>query len=291
MNDQALPSGFTPTRARTTAAKPRMLAAVALAFLLLGGCAGTGTGTGVGIGGSTGDQPSGMAGTGDESDQRRRARIRLELGASYYQQGNYNVALEELRQALAIEPEYPQVHGMLGLVYMDLGDRSRAEESFQRALRLAPGDSELNNNYGWYLCQTGREKASIEFFLKAQRNPLYNTPARPLHNAGICSLRTGDVQAAETYFQRSFQLDPLNAVAMYNLAEIYLKRRDFERARFYSQRLGTTFEPSAQVLWLMLRVERAAGNRDGEASLGLQLRRRFPTSPEAALLAGGKYGD
>lgn len=237
------------------------------------------------------DQPSSMAATGDESDQRRRARIRLELGASYYQQGNFNVALEELRQALAIEPDYAAAHGMLGLVYMDLGERARAEESFQRALRLAPGDSELSNNYGWFLCQTGREKESIGHFMKAQGNPLYTTPARPLHNAGICSLRMGDVAAAESYFQRAFQVDPRNAVAMFNLGEIYLKKREIERARFYAQRLGSTFEPNAQVLWLMLRVERAAGNKEGEAGFALQLRRRFPTSPEAGLLASGKYGD
>ena len=266
--------------------RPIPIVAVAIAFTL-GGCATSGQERASVVG----DQPSGMAATGDESETARRARIRLELGASYYQQGNYNVALEELRQALLIDPNYAPAHGMLGLVYMDLGDRDRAEESFQRALRLAPADSELNNNYGWFLCQTGRERAAIDRFMAALRNPLYTTPARPLHNAGICALRLGDVAAAESYFQRSFQTDPRNGVAMYNLAEIHLKRRELERARFYSQRLAATPEPTAQVLWLALRVERAAGNRDAAASLGLQLRRRFPGSPEAALLAAGNYGD
>ena len=220
-----------------------------------------------------------------------RADLARLLAASYYQPGNYTVALEELRQSLAIDPDYAPAYGMLGLVYMDLNDRPRAEESFQRALRIAPDDSELNNNYGWFLCQTGREKASIEHFQRALRNPLYTTPARPMHNAGICSLRLGDEAGAEAWFQRSFQVDPQNPVAMYNLGEIYLKRRDAERARFYTQRLTGSFEPTAQVLWLALRVERLAGNRDAEASLATQLRRRFPVSPEAGLLAAGRYGD
>jgi len=256
----------------------------AAAWLAVAGCAVQG-------GPDTDVQPTSGTASTEESDQRRRARIRLELGASYYQQGNYAVALEELRQALAIEPDYAAVHGMLGLVYMDLNERARAEESFQRALRLAPNDSDLLNNYGWFLCQTGRERQSIDHFQRATRNPLYPTPARPLHNAGICLLRVGDTAAAEGYFRQAFQLDPRNAVAMYNLSEIYLQRRDIERARFYSQRLVTSFEPSAQVLWLALRVERAAGNRDGEAAYALQLRRRFPTSPEATLLNSGKFGD
>lgn len=227
----------------------------------------------------------------EENEERRRARIRLELAANYYQQGNYNVALDELRQALAVDPTYPAAYGMLGLVYMDLNDRPRAEESFQRALRLAPGDSDINNNYGWYLCQSGRTRESIEYFLRALRNPLYATPSRPLHNAGVCSLRAGDLKAAEDYFLRAFQVDPGNPVAMFNLAELNLKRGDTERAGFYARRLASSFGASAEILWLSLRVERKIGNHDGEASLGAQLRRRFPGSREASLLASGQYGD
>ncbi|MCL4746316.1 MAG: type IV pilus biogenesis/stability protein PilW [Burkholderiaceae bacterium] len=240
---------------------------------------------------ASGAQFTPLPDSSEESEDRRRARIRLELAATYYQQGNYAVALHELRQALALEPNYPQALGMLGLVSMDLGDNARAEESFQRALRLAPGDSEINNNYGWFLCNTGREKQSIEHFQRALLNPLYTTPSRPLHNAGICSLRVGDEAAAEAYFLRAFQFDPRNPVAMFNLSEIYLKRRDAERARFYSQRLLAAYDPTAQVLWLALRVERLAGNRDGEASLAAQLRRRYPASSEAARLSRGEFGD
>lgn len=227
----------------------------------------------------------------NESEERRRARIRLELAANYYQQGNYQVALDELRQALQVDPGYAAAYGVLGLVYRDLGDLDRAQDSFLRGLQIAPGDPDLNNNYGWFLCQTGRERQSIEFFMRALKDPLYPTPAKPLHNAGICSMRVGDEAAAEGYFQRSFQVDPRNAVAMYHLGDLYLKRRELERAHFYAQRLLTTYEPNAQTLWLALRVERARGNRDGEASLGMQLRRRFPGSPEAGLLAEGKFTD
>lgn len=231
-----------------------------------------------------------MAGSADEGETRRRARIRLELAASYYQQGNYRVAIDELRQALTIDPGYAQAHGMLGLVYMDLNDRPRADESFQRALRLAPADSDLNNNYGWYLCQTGQPARAIEHFQIALRNPLYATPARPLHNAGICSLRMGDEKAAEDYFQRSFQVDPGNPVAMFNLAELNLKRGDVAKARFHSQRLLGAFEPSAEVLWQAIRIEHSAGNLDSRDSLASQLRRRFPASREASLLAAGRFG-
>lgn len=284
----------------TVALRVRVLAMLVLPWWLLAGCTSTTTTTNttsVSQSGRSGSSvPSSSAQTAlpdseEESDTRRRARIRLELGASYYQQGNYQVALQELRQALAIDPNYASAYGVVGLVYMDLGDRARAEESFQRGLALSPTDSDIANNYGWFMCQGGRYKESLDLFARALRNPLYTTPAKPLHNAGICARRMGDDKAAEDYFLRAFQVDAGNPVAMYNLADLYLKRGDLERAKFYSSRLLSNFEPSAQILWLALRVERRMGNREAEASLAAQLRRRFPASPEVSLLAAGKYED
>lgn len=268
------------------------LAASALALLAaLAGCAVDGQ-NGAAPGSSAGGGQAGVVpGSGEESDVRRRARIRVELAASYYQQGNLQVALDELGQALRADPDYPAAYDMLGLVYWALNDRARAEESFQRGLRLAPNDASLNNNFGWFLCNTGRERESIARFEQALRDPLYQTPTKALHSAGICSLRLGEKLAAETYFQRAFQVDASNPVAMFNLGQIFLERGELERARFHAQRLVTMFEPSAQTLWLALKVERALGNRDAEASLGSQLRRRFPESAEARLLAAGRYSD
>lgn len=220
-----------------------------------------------------------------ETEERRRARIRTELGASYFQQGNHAVALEELRQAITLDAGYAPAYGMLGLVHMALGDRVRADESFQRALRLAPEDADINNNYGWYLCQTGRVQEAMPRFMAATRDPLYSTPARPWHNAGICALRAGDEALAESHFQRAFQLDASNPVATFQLGELYLRRGDAVRARFYVQRLMRAWEPTAETLWLAHRVEKAAGDRDTAAVFAAQLRRRFPESPEAAALA------
>lgn len=256
--------------------------------LAASGCVSTTTTTTDSLGGRPAGQ-SVVPEAPDESDERRRARIRLELAANYYQQRQYNVALEELRLSLLAEPNYAPAYGLLGLVYMDLGENDKARQSFERGLAIAPADSELNNNFGWYLCRSGRERESLPYFEKATRNPLYPTPAKPWHNAGICALRMGDEVEAERFFLKSFQADPANPVAMYQLANLYLKRNDAVRARNYSQRLTTIYEPNAEALWLALRVERKLGNRENEARLAVQLRRRFPQSRETAQLLSGQY--
>ncbi len=236
-------------------------------------------------------RPAALPDSLEESDVRRRARIRTELGAGYYQQRNFPVALGELRQALAIDPTYAQAYGVQGLVYMDLGERDKADDSFAQAMRLAPNDPDLNNNYGWYLCQTDRISQALERFTIALRDPLYRTPALALRNAGLCTLKQGDEAGAESLFLRALQADPRDPVAHFQLADLYLKRRNIERARQYQQRLMSMYDLSPQVLWLALRIERLAGNREVEASYGAQLRRRFPQSRETALLLSGQYDD
>lgn len=233
--------------------------------------------------------PRALPDSPQEGEQRRRARIRTELGASYFQQGNLKVALDELRQALDIDPGYAPAYSVRGLIYMQLKESANAEESFQRGLKLTPDDSDLNNNYGWFLCESGRAPQSIQYFDRASRNPLYSRPGLPLHNAGLCSLRVGDEVNGESYMLRAFQVDPADPVAMYHLARIYLKRGDLTKARFYVQRLLSSYDPTAEALWLALRVERAGGNRDSEASYAAQLRRRFPQSRETSLLMNGRY--
>ena len=42
----------------------------------------------------------------DEPDTRRRARLRLELASGYFEQGQTNVALDELKQALIADPSF-----------------------------------------------------------------------------------------------------------------------------------------------------------------------------------------
>ena len=160
----------------------------------------------------------------------------------------------------------------------------RADANFRQGLKLTPKDPELNNNYGWYLCQTGRQREAIRYFDVAAADHTYATPAKPLHNAGICLMQVGDDSGAEGYLLKAFKLDPSNAVAMFNLAELYLKRGTYDRAKFYSDRLLSTYQPTAETLYQGIRVAQLGNNTSYADQLEVQLRNRFPQSPEVAKL-------
>ena len=270
-----------------------ILPAVAIGIALLAGCVTTENGRVVGTGSppgaSVGQATGGVDGSSRNADdeRRRRADIRLQLAASHYQQGNYRQAMAEVDQAIAIDADFARAYGMRGLIDWQIGDPQKAEADFRRGLAMDPKNADLNNNYGWFLCKTGQPRESISYFQTASADLLYRRPAMPLHNAGICSLQAGDEAAAENYFLRSFEVDPANPVAMYNLGELYLRRGNVERAKFYSDRLLSQYQPSAETLWLGLRVARASGDTSYASSLGAQLERRFPDSREAAMMKQG----
>lgn len=227
--------------------------------------------------------------TGEVGDPRNRARVHTELASLYYGQNNMAVALEELRVAAAADPSYPTVHSMFGLVYAELRENQLAQASFQRALQLSPTDPDINHNYGSFLCQTRREAESIQYFLAAIRNPLYATPWRSYSTAGLCSMRAGNLQDAEELLQRALKLEPEEPVALLQMGQIRYRQRKYSEARTFVTRYNKGQEPSAESLWLAVRIERQLGERVAESSYATQLRRRFPGSREYQALQRGDY--
>jgi type IV pilus assembly protein PilF len=222
-------------------------------------------------------------------EPRNRARIHTELASLYFERGNMGVALEELRIATTADPTYPPAHGLFALVYMELKEHQLAEQSFQRGLGLAPQDSDLNHNYGWFLCQTQRESEAIKYFMLAVRNPLYSTPGRSFAAAGLCALRKNDIKDAEQYFLRALKIDPDDPASLLNLGQIRYRQGNYDESRQLVMRFNKLVQPSPESLWLALRIERKVGDRSAEANLAGQLRSRYPQSREYQLLQRGEF--
>lgn len=222
-------------------------------------------------------------------DSRQRAKAHGDLGMVYLGEGQLNTALSEARIAIEADATYPLGHNLLGLVQMYLKDDRAAEESFKRALALAPNDPEINNNYGWFLCQSGREQRSIPYFVTASKSQLYSTPTKPLTNAGICSLSMKDDKGAEEFLVRALRVDPMNGDAHFLLADIYFRAGRFGEAQARLAEIHRLTEPTAETAWLGLRIERKLGDRDAENRYASQLRRKFQSSREYQLMMQGKF--
>lgn len=223
----------------------------------------------------------------ENKNMKERARSHTDLGAAYYQQRQLEIALDEFTVAAKIDPDFGLAYNGLGLVHSALGQDDLAEKNFKKALQIEPNNSESHNNFGSFLCSRNRIDESVKEFMAAVRNPLYATPAIAYTNAGICSLRKQDATNAEIYFQRALEIEPLASVAAYQLASIQFKRNEVEKAKMTLQN-AVLSQPTPENLWLSIQIARKLGAKNDEASYALQLRRKYPDSEQAKLLASGR---
>jgi len=225
---------------------------------------------------------------------QQRASLRLQLASAYYGAGQLDVAFEEVTQALLLAPGDAQAYGMRALIQAGRQQNLPAEKDFLYALRLAPHNPELSNNYGLFLCQTGRAAQSLAYFDAALQDASYVSPGKALHNAGVCSASLKQYQRAGAYWLRALQIAPDVAATNAGLVRVYYEQQDYRQAAYYLARLGTvaTMESqTADVLWLGIKVQHQLGDVSAEAGLAAQLRHHHSASPEYAAYQNGAFDE
>ena len=227
----------------------------------------------------------------DETDARKRARIRLELAVGYFEQGKTTTALDELKQSINADPTLFEAYNLRGLIYMRLNDAGLAEESFRRALIINPRASNVQHNYGWLLCQQSRVLEAVQMFSSAIADPNYGDRAKTWMTQGLCQMKIGKTAEAEASLAHSYELDAGNPITGYNLSLLLFNRGEFVRAQFYVRRLNNSELANAESLWLGVKVERRMDNREAMLQLASQLKKRFPQSKELALYEKGAFNE
>jgi type IV pilus assembly protein PilF len=233
-----------------------------------------------------------IATASDESETRKRARIRLELATTYYSQAQYSTALDELKQAEGIDPTMPATDELRALIYDAIGDTRRAEAAFKDALAKDPRNGSVMHNYGWFLCRARQFAAADAMFERAVALPQSMATSKTLLARGVCQVNSGLYAEAEKTLIRSYEVDPSNPATAFNLASVLYRRGDLDRARFYIRRVNSvSSQLTAESLWLAARIEHRLGNPGGRDDLAAQLRSRFPSARETNALELGRFDE
>lgn len=231
---------------------------------------------------------TGCASSIDRERALRLADTHTQLGASYMERGQLDAAKENLDKAIALNPDSPQANNMMALLQWRLKQYVEAERHFRIALKLDIKNSEAWNNYGVFLCDRGQFDGAEQAFNRAISDPLYRTPAEANVNAGVCQMQKPSPAAAEKYFRAALDINPKYSRALLEMAKLTYNAGRAMSARAFLQRYFEIDEDNPQVLLLAVKVERALGNRDAEASYAVRLRGKYPNSAEAAQLSTGK---
>ncbi len=222
---------------------------------------------------------------------QQSARIHTELAAEYYYRGQHKIALEEIDAALKANANYAPAYSMLGLVHMALEENEKAAANFDRALRIEPGNAEIHNNYGWFLCQrfSGQMDKAINHFMIALKDPLYDTRHIAYANAGICELKRNNFTQASTYLNESLSQNPTYSPALVGMIEMDFKKGNIAVARSKLKEFMQSKQPTARSLWLGIQIEQASGNSRAADSYLFQLQKNYPDSRELKAVREGGF--
>ena len=223
--------------------------------------------------------------TAPSNRTRDAAAYNVQLGIAYLHQGDIAVAKDKLDRALAEDPGSADVHSARAMLFERMHNPDKADAEFRTSLRLAPHDPDVVNNYAVYLCQNGRTNEGVRRFEEAAHNALYRTPEAAYTNAGVCLRAAKRDDEARADFGRALRIRPNFAEAAYQLTELQFQHGELAPARAGIDAFLGSYEATADLLLLGVRVARAQGDRLGAQRYARRLQLDFPGTDQARALA------
>ena len=218
----------------------------------------------------------------NKGDQGDAAELNYQLGARYYRKGDFDLARDRLELALKQNPKNGLAWSALGLTYEALGNQRLAEEAYDQAVRVAPRDYKIQENYAVFLCRQDRFDDARRYFDKAIRAPTNDYSEQTYTNAGVCMMQKPDHVAAEEYLRAALERRPNHAEALLQLSVLSYETGDALRARAFLQRYLSSNMPTASVLYHAILIEEKLGDDTARRQYTMQLLKDFPDSAEAA---------
>lgn len=161
-----------------------------------------------------------QSGTPDNAEEHRKK------GALLTQQGKYDEALVEFRQALRMMPDLDRAHLGIGAALQGKGDLDGAIAEYRILLKRHPNDPGAHNNLGTALQQKGDVAAAIaEYRVALQFQP---DDALTHFNLGTALSTKGQAEEAVGEYRTAIRLNPDLVQAYFDLGSL-LKNTDQTR--------------------------------------------------------------
>jgi len=214
-------------------------------------------------------------------ETEKASNYNAELGIRYLQKGRLKLANEKLMKAIEQNPEAVKSNHYFALLQQKLGNNAKAEKYFSKAIKLDPKNSELNNNYGSFLCKTNKHHAAVKQFLIAVKDPLYETPEFAYTNAGICLRKANKHAQAEKYFRLALKKKASFPAALLEMARLYKDRKIYPKAQAFMFRYEKVGRSSPKALQLCTEINKKMKDNSKANRCKSTLLRLFPGSKEA----------
>ena len=143
------------------------------------------------------------------------------MGVIAYQNKENDVALDFIKKALIIKPDYAEAHNNLGVIFKELKEIDKAITCYKRALTINNDYAEAHYNLGVVLKEIGKLDEAITSYKRAlEHKPDY---AEALYNLGNSLNECGELEEAIASYRETITIKPDYAEAHSNLGNVLKK--------------------------------------------------------------------
>jgi tetratricopeptide (TPR) repeat protein len=178
-----------------------------------------------------GSSPVGRNGTIDAAatEAPEQARQLYKRAIEFAQKGDRGKAIDQLKHAVEIYPNFMAALNEMGVQYMELKDWEKADQALRAAIKIAPEAFHPRLNHGIVLLQMKDYKnAAAELRIAVQKDS-----SSPLAHfqCGRALVSLGDYDSAETYLKRAIDIGGASVAEAHRyLAAAYIEKRKTEPA-------------------------------------------------------------
>lgn len=158
------------------------------------------------------------------------------LGTLYLEQGRTSEAQFAINKAVQAHPESAEAHFALGIYYLNVQNLNLAQVELKKALSLDPSLHLARFNLGladYYqaeiLNRQGKTGQAQSFYQKAisafqSSSDLLASDAEANYNLAYSFSKVGNVNSALDYFQKTLNLNPNHAKALFQLGKLQMSQ-------------------------------------------------------------------
>jgi Flp pilus assembly protein TadD len=196
------------------------------------------------------------------------------IGFSLFQQGKSKEAVVELEKALQIDPKHWKAHNNMALASIDLGELELAEAHYRESLAIEPQPA-IYNDLGFVLERMGLTEDATAAYRKALE--LDPGSAAAQFNLGSALARSGDFREAEMHLRAALESKP--STQTYTGLGIVLSHQGKSDEAVASLQTALELDPNNAAAHRQLAEVLASLGRAGEARREMEAADALESSP------------
>ena len=201
--------------------------------------------------------------------------------------GDTNRSVQALTRAIQCDPDNPQYHNNLGVMYRSLDRLEEAKACYLAAIRLSPHNAEAHSNLATILRVSGDYHAAIDSCREAIRTS--PETEQGYFNLALAYQAMGLLTEAVCAYHQNLKINPRNPVAWHNLGTALLNQNRFDQAAVCFERALSIRPNYPEAYNSLSNIRRVEKNLAEAIALGQKALKLKPDFPDATAHAAVLY--